>query len=281
LSRTIDAQQITATVARLCQEANFHLPQDVCRSFEEAMAGETSATGRDVFAQLMENARIAGSEEVPICQDTGFAVVFLELGQDVHLTGGDLYEAVNQGVRQGYKEGFLRKSIVGHPLERVNTGDNTPAVIHTSIVPGDGLKITVAPKGGGSENMSAIRMLKPAEGVAGVKKFVVETVANAGPNPCPPIVVGVGIGGTFEKAAYLAKQALLRDLGKPSPDEAAAGLEKELLQEINCLGIGPAGLGGNKTALAVHVEVYAAHIASLPVAVNINCHAARHVSAAL
>ena len=279
--RTIEAERVTATVARLCQEANFHLPQDVRHSFERAVAGESSPTGRDVLDQLRENARIAATEEVPLCQDTGFAVVFLELGQDAHVTGGDLYGAVNEGVRQGYREGYLRKSIVGHPLERVNTGDNTPAVIHTAIVPGDGLKITVAPKGGGSENMSAIRMLKPAEGVAGVKKFVLETVESAGPNPCPPIVVGVGIGGTFEKAAWLAKTALLRDLGEPAGDPAAAALERELLREINCLGIGPAGLGGNTTALAVHVELYAAHIASLPVAVNINCHAARHVSAVL
>ena len=281
MQRTIDAAEVTSTVARLCRQANFHLPQDVCRSFESAAAGESSPAGRDVLAQLRENARIAAAEEVPLCQDTGFAVVFLELGQDAHVTGGDLYGAVDEGVRQGYREGYLRKSIVGHPLERVNTGDNTPAVIHTTVVPGDGLKITVAPKGGGSENMSAIRMLKPAEGVAGVRKFVVETVASAGPNPCPPIVVGVGIGGTFEKAAWLAKKALLRDLGEASGDAAAAALEKELLQEINCLGIGPAGLGGRTTALAVHVELYAAHIASLPVAVNINCHAARHVCAVL
>jgi len=264
----------------LCQEANFHLPGDVGRCFENALAAEKSPTGRDVLNQLRENARIAAAEEVPICQDTGFAVVFLELGQDVHVTGGDLYAAVNQGVRQGYQEGFLRKSIA-HPLTRVNTGDNTPAVIHTTIVPGEALKITVAPKGGGSENMSAVAMLKPAQGMAGIKKFVVETVERAGPNPCPPVVVGVGIGGTFEMAAYLAKKALLRETGAPSPDPAAAALERELLPEINCLGIGPAGLGGSTTALAVHVELYGAHIASLPVAVNLNCHAARHVSAVL
>lgn len=281
MQRTIETATVTATVARLCREANFNLPPDVCRSLEEAVAAESSPTGREVLAQIRENALIAATEEVPLCQDTGFTVVFLELGQDAHITGGDLYAAVNEGVRRGYREGYLRKSIVGHPLTRVNTGDNTPAVIHTEIVPGDGLRITVAPKGGGSENMSAIRMLKPAEGMAGVKKFVVETVERAGPNPCPPIVVGVGIGGTFEKAAAIAKKALLRDLGQPSEDPAAAVLEKELLREINCLGIGPAGLGGNSTALAVHVELYAAHIASLPVAVNINCHAARHVSAVL
>lgn len=268
-------------MAALCQEANFNLPADVRRCLDRAAAGETSPTGRDVLDQIRENAAIAAAEQVPICQDTGFAVVFLELGQDAHVEGGDLYAAVNEGVRKGYREGYLRKSIVGHPLERVNTGDNTPAVIHTEIVPGDGLKITVAPKGGGSENMSAIRILKPAEGVAGVKKFVVETVESAGPNPCPPVVVGVGVGGTFEKAAWLAKKALLRDLGEPAADPAAAALERELLEEINCLGIGPAGLGGKTTALAVHVELYPAHIASLPVAVNLNCHAARHAQAVL
>jgi len=213
-----------------------------------------------------------------MCQDTGFAVIFLDIGQDVHITGGDLYDAVNEGVRRGYQEGYLRKSILGHPLERKNTCDNTPAVIHTCIVPGDKLKITMAPKGGGSENMSGLKMLKPAEGVAGVKKFVLETVSAAGPNPCPPIVVGVGIGGTFEKAALIAKEALLRPIDQKSPLPDIAKLEEELLDEINRLGIGPQGLGGRITALAVHIEVFAAHLASLPVAVNINCHAARHKS---
>ena len=227
------------------------------------------------------NAEVARSEAVPMCQDTGYTVVFLELGQDVHIVGGGLEDAVNEGVRRGYKEGYLRKSIVGHPLERKNTGDNTPAVIHTRIVPGDKLRIIVAPKGGGSENMSAIKMFKPAEGVEGVKKFVVETVQAAGPNPCPPIVVGVGIGGTFEKAALLAKEALLREVGEPSPRPEIAVLEQELLELVNKLGIGPQGLGGSTTALGVHVEIYPAHIASLPVAVNINCHATRHKEAEL
>jgi len=216
-----------------------------------------------------------------MCQDTGFAVVFLEIGQEVSVTGGNLYDAVNEGVRKGYTEGYLRKSIVDHPLSRKNTGDNTPAVIHTKIVDGESIRITVAPKGGGSENMSAIRMLKPAEGIEGVKKFIVDTIKAAGPNPCPPIVVGVGIGGTFEKSASLAKEALLRELGKPSEIPDIASLEKDLLDDINNLGIGPQGLGGRTTALAVHVEIYPCHIASLPVAVNINCHAARHKEAIL
>ncbi|HHW43139.1 MAG TPA: fumarate hydratase [Desulfotomaculum sp.] len=279
--RTIEAATITATVADLCMRANYELGEEVIRAFEEALTRENSLTGKDILQQLLENARIAREESVPMCQDTGFAVVFLEVGQEVCVTGGDLYEAVNQGVRQGYTEGYLRKSIVNHPLIRQNTGDNTPAVIHTRIVPGDRIKITVAPKGGGSENMSGIRMLKPAEGVEGIKKFVIEQVKNAGPNPCPPIVVGVGIGGTFEKAALLAKEALLRPLGQPSPLPDIAGLERELLEDINGLGIGPQGLGGRTTALAVHIEIYPCHIASLPVAVNINCHASRHKEAIL
>jgi fumarate hydratase subunit alpha len=225
---------------------------------------------------LLKNADIARSEDVPMCQDTGFAVVFVELGQDVHIEGGALEDAINEGVRRGYTEGYLRKSIVGHPLERVNTGDNTPAVIHLKLVPGNKMKITVAPKGGGSENMSGIKMLKPAEGVEGVKKFVLDTVKAAGPNPCPPIIVGVGIGGTFEKCALLAKEALLRPVGTPSHRPEIARLERELLDEINSTGIGPQGLGGRFTALAVHIEIYPVHIASLPVAVNINCHASRH-----
>jgi len=257
-------------------EANYNLGQDVIEAFKSAYENEQSVTGKDILQQLIENAQIARNESVPMCQDTGFAVIFLELGQEVRIEGGGLEDAVNEGVRKGYQEGYLRKSIVGHPLERVNTGDNTPAVIHTRIVPGDKLKIIVAPKGGGSENMSAIKMLKPAEGVEGVKKFVVETVKAAGPNPCPPIVVGVGIGGTFEKAALLAKEALLRPVGQASSDPYAANLEKELLELVNKLGIGPQGLGGKTTALAVHVNTHPAHIASLPVAVNINCHASRH-----
>ncbi|RKO67251.1 fumarate hydratase [Desulfofundulus salinus] len=279
--RVVDVATITATVAELCQKANYELGKDVLEAFKEALGQEISLTGKDVLQQLLENARIAREEQVPMCQDTGFAVVFLEVGQEVAITGGDLCEAVNEGVRRGYQEGYLRKSIVDHPLRRKNTGDNTPAVIHTRIVPGDKLKIIVAPKGGGSENMSGLRMLKPAEGVEGVKKFVIEQVRAAGPNPCPPVVVGVGIGGTFEKAALLAKEALLRPLGQPHPDAEIACLERELLEAINNLGIGPQGLGGRTTALAVHVEVFPCHIASLPVAVNINCHASRHKEAIL
>ncbi len=279
--RVIDTATITATVAELCQKANYELGEDVLVAFKQALDTEISLTGKDILQQLLENARIAREEAVPMCQDTGFAVVFLEMGQEVAITGGDLYDAVNEGVRRGYLEGYLRKSIVDHPLLRRNTGDNTPAVIHTRIVPGDKLKIIVAPKGGGSENMSGLRMLKPAEGVEGVRKFVLEQVKAAGPNPCPPIVVGVGIGGTFEKAALLAKEALLRPLGQPSPDPEIARLEKELLEAINNLGIGPQGLGGRTTALAVHIEVFPCHIASLPVAVNINCHASRHKEAIL
>lgn len=250
--------------------------QDVLDAIKSAYEKEQSVTGKDILQQLIENAQIAKNESVPMCQDTGFAVIFLELGQEVHIEGGNLEDAINEGVRKGYTEGYLRKSIVGHPLERVNTGDNTPAVIHTRIVPGDKLKITIAPKGGGSENMSTLKVLKPAQGVEGVKDFVLESVKAAGPNPCPPIIVGVGIGGTFEKAALLAKESLLRPVGQPSSDPYAAKLEKELLELVNKTGIGPQGLGGKTTALAVHVNVYPAHIASLPVAVNINCHAARH-----
>lgn len=243
---------------------------------QKAYDHELSLTGKEIIQQLLKNADIARSEEVPMCQDTGFTVVFVELGQDVHIEGGSLEDAINEGVRRGYTEGYLRKSIVGHPLERVNTGDNTPAVIHVKLVPGDKMKIIVAPKGGGSENMSGIKMLKPAEGIEGVKKFVLDTVKNAGPNPCPPIIVGVGIGGTFEKCALLAKEALLRPVGTPNSRPEIARLENELLDEINSTGIGPQGLGGRYTALAVHIEIYPAHIASLPVAVNINCHASRH-----
>lgn len=245
-------------------------------AFQKAYNHEISLTGKDILQILMKNAEIAREEKVPMCQDTGYAVIFVELGQDVRIDGGDFYDAINEGVRKGYTEGYLRKSIVSHPLERKNTGDNTPAVIHTKIVPGENLRIIVAPKGGGSENMSAIKMLKPADGVEGVKKFVIEAVKAAGPNPCPPIVVGVGIGGTFEKAAQLSKEALLRELGEKSKYPDIAKLEEELLQEVNKLGIGPQGLGGKTTALGLHIEIYAAHIASLPVAVNINCHAARH-----
>ncbi|MTI82424.1 MAG: fumarate hydratase [Firmicutes bacterium] len=274
--KVVRVDQIIEEVARMCQEANYNLGQDVIDAFKNAYEAEQSVTGKDILQQLIENAQIAKNESVPMCQDTGFSVFFVELGQEVHVEGGGLEDAINEGVRKGYQEGYLRKSIVGHPLERQNTGDNTPAVIHIRVVPGDKLKITVAPKGGGSENMSAIKMLKPAQGVEGVKDFVVETVKEAGPNPCPPIIVGVGIGGTFEKAALLAKEALLRPVGEPSSDPYAADLEQELLELVNKLGIGPQGLGGKTTALAVHVNTHPAHIASLPVAVNINCHASRH-----
>lgn len=279
--KTITTGEITEAVARLCIEANYFLGEDVVNTLEKNREEEISLTGKDILKQLLVNAKIAAEEQMPMCQDTGFAVVFLELGQDVIITGGSLYDAVNSGVRKGYTEGYLRKSIVDHPLQRINTGDNTPAVIHTKIVSGDSLKITVAPKGAGSENMSAIKMLKPAEGLEGVKNFVIDTVRAAGPNPCPPVVVGVGIGGTFEKCALLAKEALLRELGTPSHLPDIAAIERDLLEQINGLGIGPQGLGGKTTALAVHVNIYPCHIASLPVAVNINCHATRHKEAVL
>jgi fumarate hydratase subunit alpha len=274
--KTIKTDSIVEALARLCQEANFRLGQDMVEGFKKALKKEVSLTGKEILQQLLQNSEIAREESVPMCQDTGYAVVFVELGQEVRIEGGDFYEAINEGVRRGYTEGYLRKSIVGHPLERKNTGDNTPAVIHTKIVPGENLRIVIAPKGGGSENMSGIKMLKPSEGVEGVKRFVVETVKAAGPNPCPPMVIGVGIGGTFERAALLSKEALLRELDEKSKHPDIAQLEDELLDEINKIGIGPHGLGGRTTALAVHIEIYATHIASLPVAVNINCHAARH-----
>lgn len=279
--RDITVQNITETVAQLCVEANFHLGADVLAALSKAKETESSEVGRDILEQLLENAAIADKELVPMCQDTGFAVFFLELGQDVHITGGSLEDAINEGVRLGYREGYLRKSIVSHPLLRQNTGDNTPAVIHIKLVPGDHLKIIFAPKGGGSENVSRIKMLKPAEGLAGVTNFVVDTVLSAGANTCPPVIVGVGIGGTMEKCAILAKQALLRPVGENSPYPEIAQLEKELLSVINASGMGPQGLGGTTTALAVNIEIYAAHIASLPVAVNLNCHAARHKEAVL
>ncbi|AKX95136.1 fumarate hydratase [Neomoorella thermoacetica] len=281
MTRIITCDEITRAVADLCRQANYYLGEDVRGALEGALAREVSPQGKDVLNQLLENAAIAAAEEVPICQDTGVAVVFLELGQEVQVQGGYLYDAINAGVRQGYTEGYLRKSMVYPPLDGRNTGDNTPAIIHTEIVPGDKLTITVAPKGGGSENMSAAVMLAPAAGIRGVKEFVLETVKKAGPNPCPPLIVGVGIGGNFEKCALLAKKALLRPLGEPHPLEGIATLERDLLESINCLGIGPGGFGGRMTALAVHVEIFARHIASLPVAVNIQCHAARHKSITL
>jgi len=279
--REIPAERIVDEVARLCIEANYKLGEDVIRSFREAVEREESPVGRAILQHLIENAEIAAAGEYPYCQDTGFAVVFVELGEDVKIAGGSLNEAINEGVRRGYQEGYLRKSIVRDPLRRVNTGDNTPAVIWTDVVPGDKLRITVAPKGGGSENMSEVRMLKPADGVEGVKQFVIDRVGRSGGNPCPPIIVGVGIGGTFEKCAWLAKKALLRKVGERNPDPFYAELEEELLEEVNKLGIGPQGLGGRVTALDVHIEAHPCHIASLPVAVNIQCHAARHKSAVL
>ena len=278
--RQIDTAEITRAVKEAAIAANYDLGEDLLAALQRGEQEEESPSGREIFKQLLENARIAGQESVPLCQDCGLAVVFVELGQEAHITGGDFEQAIQEGVRQGYGEGFLRKSLC-HPLTRANTGDNTPAVIHTEIVPGDRLKITVVPKGGGSENMSRVYMLKPAEGRAGVIDRVVATVREAGPNPCPPIIVGVGIGGTFERAALLAKKALLRELGSPNPDPELAALEKEMLQAVNDLGIGPSGLGGRITALAVHVVMQPSHIASLPVAVNIQCHASRHKEAVL
>ncbi|MBO6007100.1 MAG: fumarate hydratase [Lachnospiraceae bacterium] len=274
--REIDSKIITETLSEMCIEANHYLTPDMEKALDNAEKSEISPLGKQVLGQLKENLRIAGSDTIPICQDTGMAVVFAEVGQDVHITGGTLTDAINEGVRKGYTEGFLRKSVVGDPLERVNTGDNTPAVIHYDIVPGDGLKLTLAPKGFGSENMSRIFMLKPAEGIEGVKNAVLTAVNDAGPNACPPMVVGVGIGGTFEKAALLSKKALLRPAGEHSDIPYVKELEEELLTRINKSGIGPGGLGGRITAMAVNVLTYPTHIAGLPVAVNICCHVNRH-----
>lgn len=274
--RDVSIKTITEQVQNACIEACNILPDDVLNALGRARETEESEAGRDVIDQLIENAQIARNEQVPICQDTGFAVVFVEMGQDVHITDGNLYDAINEGVRRGYEAGYLRKSIVRHPLDRVNTQDNTPAVIHTEIVPGDHIQITIAPKGGGSENMSIAKVLKPADRFDGVKQFVIDTVKNAGSNPCPPIIVGIGMGGTLEKAALLSKKAILRKIGESSSNPLDAKIEKELLQAVNDTGIGPSGLGGRVTALAVHVESYPCHIASLPVAITLQCHAARH-----
>lgn len=278
--REISAAHIADTVARLCIEANTQLPADIRRRLEEAAAAEPWPLAQNILGILKENYEIAEQSAAPICQDTGMACVFLEIGQEVHIDG-DLKAAVDEGVRKGYTEGYLRKSVVRDPLDRVNTGDNTPAMLYIDLVPGDGFKITVAPKGFGSENMSRIAMLKPSDGLQGVKDFVLKTVEEAGPNPCPPIVVGVGIGGTFDKAALLAKRALLRSTDERSPEPFYAALEAELLEKINSLGIGPQGVGGRATALAVNIEHLPTHIAGLPVAVNINCHVTRHCSAEL
>ncbi len=280
--REIEASLITQTVTHLCQEANFFLPDDVLQALTEAREKEESPLGQQTLDQLIENARLARDEQSPLCQDTGTTVVFLEIGQDVHVTGGDLYAAVQEGVRQGYEKGYLRKSIVRQPFSnRVNTRDNTPAIIHTDIVPGENIKVIVMTKGGGSENMSRLFMLEPAQVRQGVINSVVRAVDEAGSNPCPPVIVGVGIGGTAEKAMTLAKKALLRKVAEPNPDPEVADLEKELLQRVNSLGIGPEGFGGRTTALAVHIETFPAHIASLPVAVNIQCNSARWKEALL
>jgi fumarate hydratase subunit alpha len=282
VARPIDCRTITETVARLCIEANYDLPDDVRAALVAAREVEPSPLGRHVLDQLLENAQIAGQGRYPLCQDTGLTVVWLELGQEARIVGGDLYAAVQQGVRQGYGEGYLRASIVASPFgARANSGDNTPAVIHLRLVPGDRLRIAVCPKGGGSENMSALGMLKPADGRQGVIDFVRQTVERAGANPCPPLIVGVGIGGSAEQALLLAKHSLLRTVGQPAPDPETAALEAEILARVNETGIGPQGLGGRTTALAVHIEAQPCHIASLPVGVNLQCHSARHKEAVL
>ena len=280
--REIHANQITETVAGLCIESNYYLGEDVLTVLRQYRDREVSPVGREVLDQILENAEIARDEQMPLCQDCGLTVVFLELGQDAHIVGGDLNLAVTEGVRQGYQDGYLRKSMVERPFSaRINTKDNSPPVIHTNIVPGDQLRVIVAPKGGGSENMSQLGMLKPADGRQGVIEFVVEAVRKAGANPCPPIIVGVGVGGSAEKVMWLAKHSLLREVGQPSPDGEVAELEAEILERVNRIGIGPQGFGGLTTALAVHVETFPCHIASMPVAVNIQCHSARHKEAVL
>ena len=274
--REVNVSIITDNIKEMCIEANHFLTDDMKNVFEKAVKNEESALGKQVLGQLEENLKIAGEDMIPICQDTGMAVVFINVGQDVHLTGGDITDAINEGVRRGYVDGYLRKSVVKDPIYRENTKDNTPAVIHFNIVPGVKVDITVAPKGFGSENMSRVFMLKPADGIEGVKEAILTAVKDAGPNACPPMVVGVGIGGTFEKCAYLAKKALTRNLNEESPVEYVRDLEKEMLEKINKLGIGPGGLGGTQTALAINIETYPTHIAGLPVAVNICCHVNRH-----
>ena len=274
--REIHVSEITKVVKELCIESNYYLSKDVKDALQKAKENETWELAENILDKIILNSNIAKNEDRPICQDTGMACVFMEIGQDVHIIGGLLEDAINEGVRQGYDEGFLRKSVVKDPLDRVNTNDNTPAIIYYDIVQGDKIKITVSPKGFGSENMSRIKMLKPSDGLKGVKDFIIETVMLAGPNPCPPIVIGVGIGGTFDKAAYLAKKALIRPLDKRNSKEFYSNLEEELLEAINKLGIGPQGFGGKTTALGVNIETYPTHIAGLPVAVNINCHVTRH-----
>lgn len=274
--RTIDYAQIVETVREMCLQANAVLPSDVEEALRSAKEREASPVGQSVLRTILDNAATARQKSMAICQDTGMVVVFADVGQDVHITGGLLTDAVNEGVRQGYRDFYFRNSVVRDPLDRVNTGDNTPAVVHISLVPGDRLRLLLAPKGFGSENMSAVKMLKPAQGEVGVKEFVVQTMLQAGGNPCPPIIIGVGLGGTMEKAALLAKRALFRPIGQRHPKEHIARLERELLDLVNKTGVGPMGFGGTQTALEVFVECYPTHIAGLPVAVNINCHAARH-----
>ncbi|MBB6631801.1 fumarate hydratase [Clostridium algidicarnis] len=274
--KEIHVSDITNAVRNLCIDSNYYLSEDVRNRLKEAYEKETWAIAKDILDKILINADIAKNQRMPMCQDTGMTCVFVDMGQDVHVVGGNLEEAINEGIRQGYAEGYLRKSVVSDPLNRVNTKDNTPGIVYYNIVPGDKLKITVAPKGFGSENMSQLKMLRPADGVQGVKDFVIKVVKEAGPNPCPPIIVGVGIGGTFDKSANLAKKALIRLTSERNPNPYYADLEKELMESINALGIGPQGFGGRSTALAVNIETYATHIAGLPVAVNINCHATRH-----
>ena len=274
--REIHCSKIIEVIRRLCIEANEHLPEDVKCAINTARKEEDGEIAKGILDNIVENYEIADNENVPICQDTGMAVVFMEIGQDVHIVGGDLTESVNEGVRQGYTDGFLRKSVVKDPIRRGNTGDNTPAILYTEIVPGDQIKITVGPKGFGSENMSRIMMFKPSAGLEGIKDFIIETVKLAGPNPCPPMVVGVGIGGTFDRCALLAKKALMRPLGSSNEDPFYADLEKEMLEKINSLGIGPQGLGGRTTAIGLNIETFPTHIAGMPCAVNINCHVTRH-----
>ncbi len=280
--RQIDVKEIIPVIRKLCIDANYYIGEDVIKKIKEFYEKEESETGKEVLSILLENYELSAKEKMPICQDTGVAVVFIELGQDVHLVGGDFVEAINEGVRQGYKDGYLRKSMVDDPIiERKNTKDNTPALIYTDIVPGDKIKITVAPKGGGSENMSEVKMMKAADGIEGVVDFVVDRISRSGGNPCPPVVVGIGLGGDFEQSALLAKKSLLRSLDQKNPDPKWAKVEEEILEKINNLGIGPQGLGGRTTALGVFILSKPCHIASMPVAVNVQCHAARHKSAVI
>jgi len=274
--REIHVSAITDAVGKLCMEANWNLEPDMLRAFDRALGTERSAAGKQVLTILKQNAEMARTRHIPYCQDTGMVICFVELGQDVHVTGGGLYDAINGGVSQGYKEGYLRASIVRSPFDRVNTGDNTPAVIHVDVVPGAMLKLMLMAKGGGCENRSKYKMLTPAEGVDGVKEWIVECIRTAGPDACPPLIAGVGVGGTFEQAARLSKKALFRELGAPNPDPAVAAVEREVLERANRLGIGPQGYGGDTTAFGIHILTYPCHITSLPVAVTIECHAHRH-----